>query len=240
MARLKKNGNLSGAIGNIVFVNDGERAYVRAKVNNPNQTQNTKIEADKFKLAGLKEKQFRDILTDKIGLVSHQYQAVRHKSRLLKTISKQVTESGNAIFKFENPEAMTGFDFNPKMEWDHCTNLYPKYKVSEEGVMKISIPKITWGEQIKPPRKATTATLSLYALAVDFNKKLVAVDILASLPQTIAEREKIPEQNWTFEVPKDERWLFIIALLDFESSKAELSKTEKTAGTYLYAQSITP
>ncbi len=240
MARLKKNGNLSGAIGNIVFVNDGDRAYVRAKGKKPKQTRNTKIEAERFALAGEKEKLYRDLLKDKIGLVSHQYQAVRHKTRLQKTISKEISDSGTAIFRFQNPEAMIGFDFNPKMEWGSCTNFYPKYDLDADFGMTVKLPALSWGEQIKTPKKATTAKLTFYALSVDFNQKLVAAEVLASLPQIIDEQETLPEQDWFFIIPQDTKWFFIIAMLDFESTKRSLEKTEKNAGIYLWAKNINP
>ena len=140
MARLKKNGNLSGAIGNIVFVNDGDRAYVRAKGNSPKQSQNTKTEAEIFGWVGQKEKLYRDILKDKLGLISYQYQAVKHKTRLRKTVVKEATPSGTTIYRFQNPDALVGFDFNPKMEWERSTNFYPVYQLDTTGTMMIDIP----------------------------------------------------------------------------------------------------
>lgn len=238
MARLKKNGNLSGAIGNIVFVNDGDRAYVRAKGNSPKQSQNTKTEAEIFGWVGQKEKLYRDILKDKLGLISYQYQAVKHKTRLRKTVVKETTPSGTTIYRFQNPEALVGFDFNPKMEWERSTNFYPVYQLDTTGTMMIDIPAMMWGEQVKPPKKASVARITLYALATDLNLPRVDVEILSSLSQVLGEKEKLPAQQWSFNIPQDTSWLLIIGVIDFESRGLPLDQTEKSVATYLWARSL--
>ncbi|WDF46108.1 hypothetical protein PQ459_14515 [Chryseobacterium sp. KACC 21268] len=240
MARLKKNGNLSGAVGNLVFVNDGDRVYVREKGNKPKQTKNTKAEAEKFALAGVKEKLYRNLLKDKIGLVSHQYQAVKHKTRLLKTISSKVTESGTTLLSFQDPEAMIGFNFNPKVEWQRYTNFYPKYNEIVDQTMSIGLPALAWGDQIRAPKNATTAKLNFYAVSTNLNFKVVDVEVLSSLSLLLREKENVPAQDWSFSIPQNTKWLFIIATLDFESTKTQLEKTGKNVGTYLWAQTVNP
>ena len=59
MAKLKKNGNLSGAIGNIVFVNSNDRTFVRAKAGRVKQTPKTKAAAGIFGLVSTREKYLR-------------------------------------------------------------------------------------------------------------------------------------------------------------------------------------
>ncbi|MCB4235564.1 hypothetical protein LDL59_11945 [Kaistella anthropi] len=56
MANLKKNGNLSGAIGNIVFVNDGQRTFARVKPDKVKQTPETKAAARIFGLVAPEKK----------------------------------------------------------------------------------------------------------------------------------------------------------------------------------------
>ncbi|MNX96675.1 hypothetical protein D3C86_1290030 [compost metagenome] len=188
----------------------------------------------------MKEKLFRDLLKDKIGLVAHQYQAVKHKTRLLKTISSEVTESGTVLLRFQNPEAMIGFDFNPKVEWERYTNFYPKYKIDADQTMSVGLPALSWGDQVRAPKNATSAQLNFYALSTDLNGKVVDVEILSSVSQVIKEKEIVPTQDWYFNIPQNTKWLFIIATLDFESTKRQLEKTEKNVGTYLWAQTINP
>ncbi|WP_165570238.1 hypothetical protein [Chryseobacterium sp. FH1] len=50
---------------------------------------------------------------------------------------------------------------------------------------------------------------------------------------------KLAAQDWIFYVPQDTKWLFISPMLDFESTKRQLEKTEKFA-VNLWAQSVDP
>jgi len=128
MARLKKNGNLSDAIGNIVFINDGERCYVRAKPGTVKQTKKTKDAAAVFGWVSRQEKQFRLFLQDSLGFVPQQYFAARHMARLRKTVIQQEGSSGKMIARFQESTALIGFEFNSKQKWESCTNFSPNWK----------------------------------------------------------------------------------------------------------------
>ena len=86
MANLKKNGNLSGAIGNIVFVNDGKRTFARVKPDKVKQSPETKAAAGIFGLVSAREKMFRLQLLRILGIPPLQYFAARHRARIRKTI----------------------------------------------------------------------------------------------------------------------------------------------------------
>jgi hypothetical protein len=238
MARLKKNGNLSGAVGNIVFVNDGDRVYVRSKPGDVKQTKNTKVAASVFGWVSKQEKQFRLILQDKIGLVPQQYFAARHLARLRKTVVQQEGSSGKIIPSFQEPTALVGFDFNPKLEWERCTNFFPVFEIDEDNVFTVTIPAIAWGKEIKPPTAADVATINIHAIHTDLNQKTVSVDLYSSLSVPVKEKEILSSQKWTFSIPEKTKWLLVIAMINFESAKKPLEKTEKTAGTYLWAKKI--
>lgn len=56
MAMLKKNGGLSGAVGDIVVVNSGERTLVRSKRDGVKQSERTKAAASVFGIVSAREK----------------------------------------------------------------------------------------------------------------------------------------------------------------------------------------
>ncbi|SHJ93674.1 hypothetical protein [Epilithonimonas mollis] len=239
MARLKKNGNLSGAIGNIVFVNDGKRSYVRSKPDTVKQTKNTIASASVFGWVSAQEKQFRLILQDKIGLIPQQYFAARHVARLRKTVIREEGSSGNTIAKFQDPTALIGFDLNPKQEWERCTNFFPAFETDEKNVFTAKIPALSWIKQVKPPQYASLATINIHAIATDLNQISVTAELLSSLSMTMKEREIIPSQEWSFSIPETTKWLLVIAIINFHSDKNQLGKTERTIGNYLWAKKIT-
>ena len=84
MANIKKNGNLSGAIGNIVFVNDGDRVFMRAKPARVKQSARTKNSSKAFGLVSSREKIFRLRLLHEMGIPAMQYFAARHRARIFK------------------------------------------------------------------------------------------------------------------------------------------------------------
>ncbi len=238
MARLKKNGNLSGAIGNLVFINDGERAYVRARPGSVEQTRKTRDAAAVFGWVSRQEKQFRLFLQDSIGLVPQQYFAARHVARLRKTVMQQEGDSGKVIARFQDPTALIGFDFNPKQTWERCTNFFPELDVNSEKVCKLSIPALSWGKEIKPPAFSNLIYINFHAISADLGQPAVSPELIAAMALEIREKETLHAREWQFSTPADTRWLLIIAIITFDSVRRQLSKTEKTAGTYLFAKSI--
>jgi len=238
MARLKKNGNLSGAIGNIVFVNDGDRSYVRAKPGTIKQTKNTKAAASIFGWVSAQEKQFRIILQDKIGLVPQQYFSARHAARLKKTVVPEESGSANPRARFQEPTALVGFDFNQKQEWERCSNFFPDFEIDKGNILTSKIVSLTWGQEVKVPKYANFATLNLHAISTDLNQRNVSVEVLSSLSVTIKEKETIPSQEWSFSIPEKTKWLLIISTIHFESTSKPLEKSERTTGTYLWAKKI--
>lgn len=238
MARLKKNGNLSGAVGNIVFVNDGDRVYVRSKPGNVKQTKSTRSASNTFGWVSKQEKQFRLLLQSKIRFIPGQYFAARHMARLGKTVIREESSCGQAIAGFQDPTALIGFEFNPKLEWERCINFFPDFTIDNSQSFTVSIPALSWGKEIKPPTSADVATINIHAIHTDLNQNSVAVDVCSSLSVTIKETEIIPSQKWTFSIPEKTKWLLVIAIINFDSAKKQLEKSEKTAGTYLWTKRI--
>lgn len=66
MARVNKNGNLSGAIGNLVFVNRDGKTHVRSKPKRVNQSTNTRSAATGFGKNSGHDSILREAITDKI------------------------------------------------------------------------------------------------------------------------------------------------------------------------------
>lgn len=189
MARLKKNGNLSGAIGNIVFVNDGDRSYVRGRANKVNQTVNTQASSSEFGSVSTKEKQLRLIMKEQLGLITPQYFSSRNAARLRKTVTQNKGDNKNSITEFQDPTALVGFDFNSKMQWERCTNFFPAIGTDEDNRLTVAIPAITWGREIKPPKSADLATINLHAITTDLNQDDVSVELLSSLSLAIKVKE---------------------------------------------------
>ncbi|MBD8018884.1 hypothetical protein [Kaistella pullorum] len=234
MANIKKNGNLSGAIGNIVFVNDGDRVFARAITNRVKQSQRTKDSSRTFGLVSNREKIFRLRLLHEMGIPALQYFAARHRARIRKTLTAQSSGTSTDNPTFSNPQALAGFSFNPKTEWQSCTNFFPEFVIQSVSEMKVILPEIKWKEQIMPPKNSTSGRLTLLALTVDLNSTSVPLNIMSRLELDISEGSSAPGQEWTFPAGLSAGWLLIAACLKFKS-KNELDATQQFAATYLWA-----
>ena len=234
MANIKKNGNLSGAIGNIVFVNDGDRVFVRAKPDIVKQSQRTKDSAKEFGLVSSREKIFRLRVLHAMGIPALQYFAARHRARIRKTLTPDNDGTATTNPTFGNPQALTGFSFNPKTEWQTCTNFFPEFDIQPGNEIKVLLPQLKWKEQIVPPKNSTSALLTLLALTADLNSASVPVNVQSELEIEINGSSPAPAQQWAFPAGSSAGWLLIIGCLKFKTQN-KLEATKQFAATYLWA-----
>ncbi len=230
MAELKNKGNLSGAIGNIVFVNDGTRSYVRSKPDKVRQSERTKMASKVFGLVSAKEKWLRRYLLQTLGMPALQYLAAKHRARLQKTVVADV--EGN--LQFGTPEALVGFEFNPNLEWSRCTNFFPVVKTDNEEIVEIVLPELKWGQQIKAPKNAKSARLKLCAVAVEMNSENPTIKTVSEVSFSLSRYQSADAQIWSFAQP-NEGWLLVLGSLYFEGAGS--TNAECFSGCYLWVGS---
>ncbi|UFK97399.1 hypothetical protein [Kaistella faecalis] len=234
MARVKKNGNLSGTIGNIVFVNDGERAFVRAKPDRVKQTTQTKAAAGVFGLVSSREKTFRLQVLRMLGVPAPQYFAAKQRARIRKTVTGDTGGSAGTGTGFGNPQALAGFSFNPEMEWESCTNFFLTFEMESNGEMKVHLPELKWKNQIIPVKNSSSAVLTLVAITADLNKEAVPIKEVAKLELEISGTSAVPAQDWIFPVDAAEGWLLIIGCLKFGAPNQSSVMKEAFSAAYLW------
>lgn len=234
MAKLKKNGHFSGMLNNLVFVDSDERSYVRTKPDRVKQSPQTKTAASTFGFVSTREKSFRLRLLRLLQLPAPQYFAARHRARLQKTVTSRLGSSTSPTPAFADPVFLTGFDFNPKMEWQRHTNFYTEI-VHEENQIRVSIPDIKWKQQIKPPKNCVSAVLALHAVAADLNQSSVEFTELAALETTVSGNSAVPAQEWLVSTAGAAGWLLITASLKFKTSGFDLPAKHQFSATYLWA-----
>lgn len=236
MANLKKNGNLSGAIGNIVFVNDGERVFVRAKPDSVKQSPQTKAAAGIFGLVSAREKSYRLKLLKELGIPALQYFAARHRARIRKTITGNPAINPENSPPFGDPQGLTGFSFNPKTEWQNCTNFFPKVERRSNGEMKVHLPELNWKTQIIPPKNCSSAVLTLFTMTADLNSPWVPVKVLSKIEMEIRATAAVPAQEWRIPAESAEGWLLIIGCVKFAAPNQHSIAKEQFSAVYLWAQ----
>lgn len=233
MANLKKNGNLSGAVGPLVFVNDDGRVYVRSKAHSVKQSVSSKASAALFGQVSAREKRFRLQLLREMGLPAPQYFAAKHRARLQKTV---LPDAGAAsIPLFGNPKALEGFDFNPKLQWLQCTNFYAEFKTDDANALQVSLPALHWAKEIRPPKDSTSAILTLYAVAADLDDPSVPVKLVSRWETEINRYSAAPAAEWEIPTDTSGKWLLIVACLRFKENLNSLHASKSFAASYLWA-----
>ncbi len=236
MANLKKNGNLSGAIGQIVFVNDGQRTFARVKPDKVKQTPETKAAARIFGLVSAKEKVFRMQLLKILGIPPIQYFAARHRARIRKTAQQDLAGSPESLAQFGDPQCLAGFSFNPKIEWQSCTNFFPEVESSSNTELKIFLPEIKWKTQIIPTKNCNSAIITLMVISADLNSIDVPVKVLSTVQTKISATASFPAQEWLIPIDAADGWLLMVGCVQFLPKNQPPSDTENFSAAYLWAQ----
>lgn len=235
MAKITKNGSLAGTLGEIVFVNDGGRKYTRRRPEKVKQSPRTKAAAGVFGLVSTREKLFRLRLLKELGMPPLQYFATKHRARVMKTVTggQGITAGSNP--GFGNPQALAGFSFNPKMEWQACTNFFPAFEMGAGSEMMVQIPELKWKHQITPPKNSSSAVLTLLAITADLNVAAVPVKVQAKLEMEISGSSAVPAQEWIFPVNPAGGWLLIAGCLRFDTRKPDAGAKDQFSAAYLWA-----
>ena len=238
MAKLKKNGNLSGAIGNIVFVNSNDRTFVRAKAGRVKQTPKTKAAAGIFGLVSTREKYLRMELWNILDIPPIQYFAAKHRARIQKTIVENPLNDTKSNPEFGNPQGLAGFSFNPKLEWQSCTNFFPAIERTSTDEIKVSLPEINWKKQITPPKNCNSAVVTLHAVSADFNSEYVPVKVLSKIEMEISATASFPAQEWLIPTDSAEGWLLLVGCVKFFTRNQPSAAIEEFSAAYLWAEQV--
>ena len=237
MAKISKNGNLSGAVGNLVFVNSDHYQYVRSKPTRIKQSQKSKEAASVFGWVSGQDKKYRAALTDAFAMGTDRYYAARHRTRMFKTLSNS-TETNKPSLTHGTPEALIGFDFNEAMPWSNSFHGYPQFNLDPTGTVECKIPMLLLGDQIKLPKGAISAVLELHTFSTDPDQQTVQLNKIDSLVLNLAPKITVPETVWSFDIPDQNAWLMVIGLLNFGYPANIQTPPLSNSAAYLWTKAI--
>lgn len=237
MARLNKNGNFSGAIGNIIFVNNGEKTFARAKGKDPKQTDNTKKSYTAFGMVSALDKLYRAELKAKVSLMTSSKYAPSHRSQLRLTAQQTDLAKNNIKLEYTDPQFLVGYNFNRHFNWDQCVRFFPEFQENADGKITMQIPALTWGKEIKAPAKATKAELTISVISTNLNASFIHVKNIATFTIQISASEKTSMQTFEFDTAGETGWVLVLGSISFSSPQNNIKPEQKGASTYLWAKS---
>lgn len=238
MARLNKNGNLSGAIGNIIFVNNGEKSYARAKGKDPKQTNNTKKSYTAFGMVSTVDKLYRAELKEKVSLMTSSKYAPSHRTQLRRTTRQTDLAKNKIKLEYTYPQFLVGYNFNRHFNWDQCVRFFPEFQEYADGKITLQIPALTWGKEIKAPVKATKAELTITIISTNLNASIITVKNIATFTIQISASGKTEMQSFEFDAAGETGWVLVLGSISFSSPLNNIKTEQKGASTYLWAKSI--
>ncbi|WHF52385.1 hypothetical protein QGN23_03675 [Chryseobacterium gotjawalense] len=210
--------------------------FVRLKPDSVKQSPQTKAAARVFGLVSSREKMFRLQILRIMGIPALQYFAARHRARIRKTVSGDTGGSSGTTAGFGNPQALAGFSFNPKMEWESCTNFFPEVERVSNGEMKVHLPELKWKTQIIPPKNCSTAVLTFFAITADLNSPWVPLKVLSKIEMEISATAAVPATEWRIPTEPAEEWLLIVGCVKFAAPDQHSVPKEHFSAAYLWAQ----
>ncbi|OYX28573.1 MAG: hypothetical protein B7Z06_01315 [Flavobacteriales bacterium 32-35-8] len=234
MAKPINNGALSGAIGNIVFVNRGGYTYARTKPAKVKQNASTKAAASTFGWVSQQDKKFRFALAQGYTLVTDSYYAARHRATMAKALNATATTASLTV---NMPQALEGFEFNSQVPWAKTCHFYMEF-TQDNNTMECLIPALTLGQNIKPPKAVRSAKLQLHAFMVDPNKPDMDVTPIGSHELSLLPLKTVPEALWSFNTPSEIGWLVVLGTITFEFRQANVANTLRGCSTYLFTKVV--
>lgn len=238
MARILKNGNLSGAVGNLVFVNTETQNYVRTKPSHLKQSQKTKAAAAAFGVASAKDKLYRHALLEQFALLTDRMYAARHRARMAKALRQPAEEnSENGNLHLGLPESLTGFDFNSQFPWEKITHFYPIFKQLNTHQLQCMLPPLQLGKEIRLPQGIKSAELRLDAFTVNPMLDTVQVNVLSTYSIEVSRVETSLPALWTVDIPESPAWLIVLGTIIFQSNTPQMTGSSQGNSTYLFAKS---
>ena len=239
MARITKNGMLSGVVGNLVFVQNGAYQYVRSKPAKVKQSAKTKAAASVFGWMSTKDKLYRRLLLEKFPIVADSRYAARHRARMGKTLvtdPASTTTPNSAVF--QDPQALMGFEFNNDLLWTKATQFFPEFSSIVPDEVQCKIPVLQWGKQIKAPKNTTKAEVTFEAFGVDPNAENMELISFSTFTTQLSYGQVQEATDWNFAIPNTATWVVILGRVSFSGGTSVLNVEQKNAATYLWARNF--
>ncbi|MDC8026141.1 hypothetical protein NBY09_08190 [Elizabethkingia anophelis] len=154
MGNINNKAQISGAVGNVVFVSNGHKTIVRTKPGKVKQSKSTKAAAGFFGQISRQDSRYRKALLELLQLNTDTTYAYRHRASFGRVaVRYKENETEYMSLLKGSPQAMEGFDFNMQSPWLSLCRFFLKFDLSAQGDLRIKIPDVELGIQIKNDKK---------------------------------------------------------------------------------------
>ncbi|WP_407476993.1 hypothetical protein [Elizabethkingia anophelis] len=134
-----------------------------------------------------------------------------------------------------SPQAMEGFDFNMQSPWLSLCRFFLKFDLSAQGDLRVKIPDVELGIQIKNDKKTTKATLRFSCISLNPDQDSdIDIHLLSDISIDLHPQIPVSFPEWIIsDVPKNEL-VFIIAQLTRYQKIHQSEKIINSSSAYLW------
>lgn len=237
MAKFSKNGNLSGALGNLVFVSRGACQYVRTKPAKVKQSANTKKAGQVFGAVSRKDKEFRRMVMACFDPFRDERYAARHRAAFGRSCSTDQADDGASLV-FDRPEALQNFAFVKDMPWEKLTRIYPDPAIDAHHVLSLELPAHRIGENLMLPQSVSKAKVSYQVFAANPDQDPVQIRELATVELTATRQSPGTPQTITCDLPDSPCWVILLGSIEFFGEQPRLQAKKTGTSAYLWAKAL--
>lgn len=183
MAKINKNGRLSGKMGNQVYRDVNDEPIVQSMPREVKQTTNTRIAAQEFGISSNATKIIRQIGTLLFEYMDP-YVSGRLNAVMQKCISQLPDAAGHKDLNHINPGPFIGFQFNPDAPFEKTLQAFPRCSVQPDGTITITIDAITPKQNIPFLQRDINPDPGAFLRVA-----LVSIDYMQEVYQILAQEE---------------------------------------------------
>ncbi|WP_254081567.1 hypothetical protein [Elizabethkingia anophelis] len=236
MGNINNKAQISGAVGNVVFVSNGHKTIVRTKPGKVKQSKSTKAAAGFFGQISRQDSRYRKALLELLQLNTDTTYAYRHRASFGRVaVRYKENETEYMSLLKGNPQAMEGFDFNMQSPWLSLCRFFLKFDLSAQGDLRVKIPDVELGIQIKNDKKTTKATLRFSCISLNPDQdSYTDIHLLSDISIDLHPQIPVSFPEWIIsDVPKNEL-VFIIAQLTRYQKIHQSEKIINSSSAYLW------
>ncbi|WP_236617517.1 hypothetical protein [Elizabethkingia anophelis] len=236
MGNINNKAQISGAVGNVVFVSNGHKTIVRTKPGKVKQSKSTKAAAGFFGQISRQDSRYRKALLELLQLNTDTTYAYRHRASFGRVaVRYKENETEYMSLLKGSPQAMEGFDFNMQSPWLSLCRFFLKFDLSAQGDLRIKIPDVELGIQIKNDKKTTKATLRFSCISLNPDQDSdIDIHLLSDISIDLHPQIPVSFPEWIIsDVPKNEL-VFIIAQLTRYQQSHQSEKIINSSSAYLW------
>ncbi|WP_407517878.1 hypothetical protein [Elizabethkingia anophelis] len=236
MGNINNKAQISGAVGNVVFVSNGHKTIVRTKPGKVKQSKSTKAAAGFFGQISRQDSRYRKALLELLQLNTDTTYAYRHRASFGRVaVRYKENETEYMSLLKGSPQAMEGFDFNMQSPWLSLCRFFLKFDLSAQGDLRVKIPDVELGIQIKNDKKTTKATLRFSCISLNPDQDSdIDIHLLSDISIDLHPQIPVSFPEWIIsDVPKNEL-VFIIAQLNRYQKIHQSEKIINSSSAYLW------